>query len=489
MAPPKKPRLNAGTSSEAGPTAPDTVPERPSRPTRPWNPDATQDSATGQASGPDAAPPPTVVIASLSASTPTAGPSASASLTRYYLRHAFADRLPAPDTTTGIRTFGTRSYVNLESGETVQVARDSEQHFRAKLDSELLPSGPRLERMTGSLLWRQQGAMTRDQAPREPSVIDSWRISSAFAASDHITIDGHHYQTVENDKARQRSVIYIKDPRHPPYDFDTFEDLLFFHTGEQPRAAIQVPPDSHWTIDPRLPFEKPLVGYAIEFFPELRADTQSKFSRRQFELANDSNFADARGLTTLRQVFNNWKDKTASLHPVLTDPLLMLPTLPISAELAGSNRSLQLPLPSPTGPLARLDFDPSLFLPPSRTFPVIADDIEFMKFMTERLERNGYMVFPARSLPSFPNVVFKRAEHDFIFFMTLHRTETQDIIIPRINPRDFGLVLRNQLGHETMNAMESAHNDNKLISLRGGIQTLPSNNTPTATVFIVRDNT
>lgn len=489
MAPPKKPRLNAGTSSEAGPTAPDTVPERPSRPTRPWNHDATQDSATGQTSGPDAAPPPTVVIASLSASTPTTGPSASASLTRYYLRHAFADRLPVPDTTTGIRTFGTRSYVDLESGETVQVARDSEQHFRAKLDSELLPSGPRLERMTGSLLWRQQGAMTRNQAPREPSVIDSWRISSAFAASDHITIDGHHYQTVENDKARQRSVIYIKDPRHPPYDFDTFEDLLFFHTGEQPRAAIQVPPGNHWTIDPRLPFEKPLVGYAIEFFPELRADTQSKFSRRQFELANDSNFADARGLTTLRQVFNNWKDKTASLHPVLTDPLLMLPTLPISAELAGSNRSLQLPLPSPTGPLARLDFDPSLFLPPSRTFPVIADDIEFMKFMTERLERNGYMVFPARSLPSFPNVVFKRAEHDFIFFMTLHRTETQDIIIPRINPRDFGLVLRNQLGHETMNAMESAHNDNKLISLRGGIQTLPSNNTPTATVFIVRDNT
>jgi hypothetical protein len=37
--------------------------------------------------------------------------------------------------------------------------------------------------------------------------------------------------------------------------------------------------------------------------------------------------------------------------------------------------------------------------------------------------------------------------------------------------------------------MENAHNDNKLISLRGGIQTLPSHDTPTGTVFIVRDNT
>ncbi|WP_434580204.1 hypothetical protein J3P95_18135 [Pseudomonas sp. Z5-35] len=401
------------------------------------------------------------------------------------------ERLPAPDLESGIRTFKSRAYVDLVGGGTVRIAQDANSHYRARLDSELEPSGPYLERIEASLLWREarQQAAAPNPAAQDAAIISRWRVQSAFAAPNRITIGGHHYWTVVNDNARAHPIAYIKDPAHLSYDFDTLENILLDNPNSQPRGAIRVPPHNQWEIDPGRPFEMPLIASSIKSFPELRPYIHDRFSRRQFELANDGKFADAQGLTTLRQVFHSWRSETRSLHPELSDPLLMLPTLPVISVVPDTVRSLELPHPAMVlGPFARLDFDPNVF-PKRKNWSELADDVRLNEFMTERLERNGYTVRPIPWLPT--ALIFQRPQHDYVYFMTLHRTADSTISIPALNPRGNELALRLQFDDSAADVLQNAHANNKLICLRGGIQRYTNLGTQETreTVFIVRDDT
>ncbi|MCQ6258219.1 hypothetical protein [Pseudomonas sp. Q11] len=416
--------------------------------------------------------------------------------------------------------------MDLAEGGTVLLGRDAEQNYRARLGTELIASGPRVEQVEGSLLWRLAHRAETDAAgstltitrrrladdepseivepkrrhttsPHSEATVESapafgknWGIEPELSVPDFITVDGVHYKVVTRADAREYPIAYIQQPSHSPYDFDVLEATLRHTPDEQPRSAIRVPPDNHWQIDARLPFDKPLTGYVREAFPEVTTATQENIARKQFTLANSSSFADAAGMTALRQIFSSWKDGTPSPHPEWSDPLLMLPVLRAASGSASSasstSRSLELPNPFSRMSLDRLDFDPQWFAQQWRFFVTTYSPMDLKRFMANLMTRNGYTVFEANSFNSFPALVFRRTGHDYVFFMSLHRTRIPKISLPaHTNPNTTGISLETQVGEHAAKAVREAHQNNKIIWLKGGSQIRP--NYPD-TVFIVRDD-
>lgn len=500
-----------------------TLESRLSHPLRGEGTDQASISPTGrQLEGPESQPPP-IQISEMTSQTAISDAPLSLSLDNYYLSSELVPLLSEPDATSGIRTFRTRTYVELSEGGTVLLGRDSEQNYRARSSTELIASGPRLEQVEGSLLWRriahhdmthgsdadltpthhrlpddEPSQVVAPKRPRTttaqgeaaeqsaPTFTKNWGVDPKFTPSELITIDNVHYKVVTRTDARESPITYIQSPLHPTYDFDLLEATLRHTPDEQPRGAIQVPPDNHWEIDARLPFEKPLTAYVRDCFPEVTTATLENIARKQFELANHSPFATAGGLTALRQIFSSWENATHSLHPHWSDPLLMLPILPTSSASKGAARSIALPIPSSTGVLDRLDFDPLRFQRQWLYFMTTYSPVDFKRFMAALLTRNGYTVMEPTSFNSFPALVFQRTGHDYVFFMSLHRTRIPKISLPMyIDPITAGTRLETQVGEAAAKVVQDAHNADKIIWLKGGTEIRPG---IADTIFIIRDD-
>lgn len=466
----------------------------------------------------------TIQVSEITQQASASGVAAAASLDTYHLSPELVPLLSVPDATSGIRTFRTRTYVELEDGATVLLGRDAEQNYRARSSTELIASGPRLEQVQGSLLWRRvsqpvepgnsdspqtitlhslsddepSGATapkrqrTTSPPPGEAAVQSpavfrrDWAFTPTLTRPQFITVNDVHYKVMSRMEEREFPISYIQPPTHPAYDFDLLEAILRHTPDEQPRAVIRVPPDDHWEIDARLPFEKPLTAYVRDVFPEVTTVTLENIARKQFELANSSNYADAAGLTALRQIFHSWKQATPSPHPQWSDPLLMLSILPTSSGVTSTSRAIELPFPSSAGPLERLDFDPMRFRRQWDFFLSTYSTVDFKRFMAGLLTRNGYTVMEPNNFNSFPALVFRRTGHDHLFFMSLHRTRIPKLSLPtHTNPNTTGMNLETQVGDAAAQAVKNAHAANKIIWLKGGSQILPGY---ADTVFIIRDD-
>lgn len=437
-------------------------------------------------------------------------------LSNYYLAPKLADRLPAPDPETGIRSIVPgRQYVDLADGGTVLLGNDAEGHFRAKQMTELVPSGPPLERVAGTPKWRrvhpermsagdselvvshrqlpddeQPGPSKRPrQMNEERPVVPSepwkdWGLSPQHVSADDITIDGVRYETLPRSDTPDHPVVYIKNPAHLIYDFELMQLTLQRDIHQQPRGAIQIPPTHHWEIDPTLPFAEPFTDSIATYFPELSADALLKVARKQFSLANGSDSATGAGMTTLRQVLNDWKTRGNTPRPELVDPLLMLPTVPMSPG-KGAARVLELPALSDQAPLQRLTFDPRKFHEEWHYFTTATQSAgDIKRFMASLLIRHGYRVFEPTIAQSYPALVFGRPEHDFVFYMTLHRVHGKNIHVPSTSDQGFAPHRQRELiGAPAMQAFARAETANKLIWLKGGSHI--STDLPDS-VFIVR---
>lgn len=525
MSPRKNTRPNIPTSSPDTPrTSRDTTPESlPASPMRGEGSDPASVSPPGRQTEVPGSQPTTVQVAEITQQASISDASAWVSLDNYYLSPELVPFLSEPDTTSGIRTFRTRTYVELAEGGTVLLGRDAEQNYRARSSTELIASGPRLEQVEGSLLWRQMPhsvvtdgndstlTITRYRVPEEDSSeapapkrqrttasqsetavevtavhMKNWGVEPNFTASEFITIDGVHYKVVTRSDAREFPIAYVRQPSHPVYDFDVLEATLRHTPDEQPRSAVRIPPDNHWEIDPRLPFEKPLSTYVRDAFPEVTTVTLENIARKQFELANSSTYADAAGLTALRQIFHSWKYGTPSPYPEWSDPLLMLPILPTSSGSTSASRSIDLPVASARGALDRLDFDPLWFPREWNFFLSTYSPMDLKRFMAGLLTRNGYTVMEPNTFNSFPALVFRRTGHDYLFFMSLHRTRIPRLSLPsHMNPNTTGINLETQVGEAAARAVRDAHKANKIVWLKGGSQIRPNF---TDTVFIIRDD-
>ncbi|MEX3777530.1 hypothetical protein [Pseudomonas sp. MYb118] len=382
-------------------------------------------------------------------------------ISNYYLPPRLVERLPAADPQTGLRTLiAGRHYVDLADGGTVLLGADAQGQLRARQPSELVPSGPRIELVPGSHLWRQ---VLTPSLPWE-----HWGISRQQLSPQDIIIDGKYYRTLPRGNPADHPIAYIKNPDHPLYDFDLLQGILRHDADQQPRGAIRIPPTQHWQIDPTLPFERPLDEPVAGYFPWLSQASAQNVARQQFVLANGSDTATEAGITTLRQVFNDWKTGTPSPKPELADPLLMLPITPTIAG-HGAARILELPHPANLGPLRRLTFDPSKFHREWDYFTSTQYAGDLKRFMRNLLISHGYTVFEPTSAQTYASLVFQRSGHDFVYHMTLHRAHGKRVHIQE-NARDGlnPLRLPELIGAPATQVLQAADAVDKVVWLKGG---------------------
>lgn len=437
---------------------------------------------------------PTIDVIDLPADLHISRTSTESTTSRYFLSPLLVERLPDPHLETGIRTINSkRRYVDLVEGGTVLLGIDEQGHFRASQMSELHPSGPRIERIGRTSKWRR--AQPESLGSEDSQLIIShlphassepwadWGIDVQHASPHDINIEGVQYKTLPPGNAPSHPIVYIKNPAHLIYDFDLLNSTLRQTPEQQPRGVIRVPPTHHWQVDPKLPFDLSLTDYVATYFPELSETSLLNVARKQFVLANGSDTATNAGLTTLRQVFNDWKSAGITPQPELADPLLMLPVSPITPRTAGS-RTVELAFHSDQLPLERLIFDPRKFRTEWQYFTTAQSAVDIKRFMFDLLTRNGYTVFKPTGAQSYPALVFQRTGHDFVFYMTLHRVHGQKIHLLSTSDQGFAPHRAVELiGTPAMHAVQKAEAANKLIWLKGGSQF--SANRPES-VFIVR---
>lgn len=512
---PKTPGDSNQGASRIRDTAPDNLPRRPGS-TQRDAPDQPQGHQFPESSQPPDVQPPAIEIIDLPADLLISRTTTEHLISHFYLAPKLVERLPAPDPETGIRLIPSgRQYVDLVDGGTVPLGIDPQGHFKAKQMAELVPSGPRLERVEGTSKWRQVQPGSRDSGdselivsrrrlpgdeqdeagpskrPREIEPLPdsepwkNWAIAPQHASPEDITIEGVRYKTVPLNDAPDHPIVYIKNPTHLVYDFDLLQRTLSGDIEQQPRGAIQLPSTRRWEIDPNLPFDKALTDYVATYFPELSVISLLNVARKQFSLANGSDTATNAGLTTLRQVFNDWKSSSITPRPELVDPLLMLPVAPMTPG-SGGYRVVELPLLSDQMPLQRLVFDPHKFREEWRYFSTTQYAGDLKRFMADLLTRNGYVVFEPTTAQSYPALVFRRPEHDFVFHMTLHRVLGKKIHIPPASDQGFSHYrLPELIGLPAMRAVQEAETTNKLVWLKGGSQVSKDRQD---SVFIVRTN-
>ncbi|MDD0971970.1 MULTISPECIES: hypothetical protein [Pseudomonas] len=508
---PKRPTRPKTDAPDTTPVVRNTTPDIPAPPRR--VPDSLIDPTLTHPAWQLPAPPvprrQMIEIYELPADTHVRDSTAQRPIGSYFLAPGLVSRLPPPDVQSGIRSAGRHAYVDLVEGGTVLTGPDAQSGTRARLSNELLASGPLLERVQGTLMWRPVPAqntpdadtsrliITRHPLPDDgqsavppkrrrpdetPERWNSWGIDPQHATTGDIRVDGIQYKVIPRGDASD-PIVYIKNPNHMIYDFDLLNRTLGSDLQQQPRGAIQVPPAHHWQIDPTLPFERPLTDYVRQYFPQLSATSLENVAFHQFVMANGSHTATGSGLTLLRQTFNDWKAGNVYPRPQLADPLLMLPILPTSGS--GTTRLIELPTPSPGGPLQRLDFDPVLFHREWDFYTSTQSGVEIKRFMASLLTRNGYSVFDPSPSNSYPALVFKRSGHDYVFFISLHRIRGRNIKQALTSDQhSASLRLHVQVGAPAATAVIAAHAENKVVWLRGGTQIRAGADD---TVLIVRD--
>lgn len=443
-------------------------------------------------------------------------PAITPPIEQFFIPSNQTSRLAPANPNTGIREHGTqRHFVDLQEGGTVLLGIDLNDNFRARLNSELAPSGPILEKVEGTLTWRvkpdgepeaagesrlsskrpgepidEDAAASATKRPATSTDVDQttpwnkWALPPSHIAINTIEINGSRYATVPYGSDPHHRIAYIKNPEHTSYDFDFMENTLIHDPQQQPRGAIREKSDGEWLVDHRLTFERPLERYVATFFPQLSKTSLRAVAKHQFMLANDGETATGIGLTRLRQTFSDWNRGSSSPDPKLVDPLLMLPTIATSSSGTEAIRTQTLPNRTAQGPLQRLDFD----LTGQEWAHLKATPIgtHLKQFMKNLLERQGYEVFRPTDSNIHPALVFRRKNHSFVFFLNLSRVEGTTIQ-PALNfhPASVEYQMLNQIGFIALAEVYQARAAGRLVWLRGGSQTLASE---PDTLFIVRDD-
>jgi len=380
-------------------------------------------------------------------------PAITPPIEQFFIPLSQTSRLPPANPNTGIRVHGTqRHFVDLQEGGTVLLGIDLDDNFRARLNSELAPSGPILEKVEGTLTWRvkpdgepeaagasrltikrpgdpidEGAAATAPKRPATSSDADQdtpwkkWALSPSRIAINTIEINGSRFATVPYGSDPDHRIAYIRNPEHFSYDFEFMENTLIHDPQQKPRGVIREKPDGEWLVDHRLTFERPLERYVTTFFPQLSETSLRAVAKHQFMLANDGETATGIGLTRLRQTFSDWNRGSSSPDPRLVDPLLMLPTIATSASGTEAIRTLTLPSRTAQGPLQRLDFD--LTGQEWAHLKATSTGTHLKQFMKNLLERQGYEVFPPTESNIHPALIFRRKNHSFVFFLNLSRVE------------------------------------------------------------------
>ncbi|EJM12617.1 hypothetical protein PMI21_04664 [Pseudomonas sp. GM18] len=434
----------------------------------------------------------------------------------------------------GIRWYNLRSYVDLLDEGSVQVARNANGDYQATFGQEWAPSGPVLERIELTQFWRrklqtvavtesnnplpahQQSSAVEEAGPgpskrqrleeneeqtgasasteqiislypthpanENPYLWVSWGKVNKPLANQSIQIGELHYQTVPDGKELKTFSNYLQHPEFPPSRFDIFEQMLQTKPWLQPVPAAMTL-DGKWLVNSsRRLFEKPMTQSVADVFPDFSPVTSRAVAKRLFEYSGDSEVIARDGLYTTTLTLNHWKERAGIFDARLENPIDLLP---VASRIDHEGIVISMEAPTFGEPLRRLDFLPGHFQMEWDSFVANRTDHNLKRLVSTALIRSGYEVFPLLHEHRSPKLVFKRADHDKVYFLKLGIAERNAI---RTNPSpppelsDPSLVP--QVGNTALQALVTANQQNNVVWLLGGVQTAPSG---WQSVFIIRE--
>lgn len=307
--------------------------------------------------------------------------------------------------------------------------------------------------------------------------------ASRPSPQESITVDNQQHRVLPTNAELDSGIVYTYEADHPVSNFQAFEELLILTPQHQPRGATRVPPDNHWVIDPRLPFERPLTLSVFKQLPELSTEAIKRVAKTQFVLANGSDRTTGAGLTALRQAIHDSSEPGPFRRPELCDPLLMLPSLAVTAQPTGKGRMLTLPAQT-TQELLRLDFHPNYFRTEMDAYYARPGGLNLKKLMAGVLTRNGYSVFEPTLTHGWPTLVFTRDGHDSVYFLSVYRVNGDTIELLALPDPVTGIPLNDRVNEDAAKAVRDADSLGKIVWLKGGLQVSGTQDL----VFIVRDD-
>ncbi|BBP69795.1 hypothetical protein PHLH6_17990 [Pseudomonas sp. Seg1] len=449
-------------------------------------------------------------------SSPTAAASITPKPPTYLAPHLAAALTKADLSSDGVRyDKHKKTYVDTADG-TVMVRKNNDGAYRETSASELSPSGPELEAVAGTKLWRRKALDTAEptrtadeptpgpskrarlddpQEPEAPTAANSaimaeqtpyfwlpWGHLHQPTTGESIQLGWLHYSIVPVGSAPHRlpKVYYLQHPEFAPTHFAGFERMLQTAPELQPVATFRIGTEPGEVRPGKRLFEKPLTQSVAETFIDFSNFTARAVARRLFELSDDSPTVTGTGLSNIQNVLSQWNQKPFPTTPAFADPLNMLPVAN-SIEVSGKK---VIPLhPQVEGDLQRLMFDPQHFPFEWKNYKKEPTDLNLRRLVGALLIRSSYDVFPLTHDHRKPTLVFRRSNHDEVFFLKLGTVEHIGLShTPGNELADPGLSAR--IGSEAYTALSTAAVKGKVVWLIGGVMKVESN--PEA-VFILRE--
>lgn len=430
------------------------------------------------------------------------------------LIHPVAVKKIPPANNLGIRWHNLRSYVELINEGTVLVGKGANGDYQATTPQEGTPSGPVLERIGETRFWRRKPVSSRPAEKRktpedaEHGPIKRSRTDESPDASTHapitsdlnpyawaswgtlvkpeqvesVQIDQLHYQIVPQGQFPYPLMTYLQHPDFPPSRFEVFEKMLAESPGLQPVVAIRNSASSPWNVQGNVrQFDRPITQTVMDSFKDFSVHTSRAIAKRLFERAGHSEILIQDGLSAIAVTLRHWKDKSILSVPELENPVDLLPVARRTGPLGKHISTLP---PTPGDPLQRLDFNLQRYPVEWTRYVMQQSDYSLKHLISTVLSNNGYDVFPFTNTPWNPVLIFKRANHEKIYFLKLGLAEGDYIELKTTPPELSDPDLANKVGNDAYQALMTADAQSNIVWLLGGAQSTASG---WQSVFIMRE--
>ncbi|MFJ7313471.1 hypothetical protein ACIQVE_11995 [Pseudomonas sp. NPDC098747] len=427
-----------------------------------------------------------------------------------------------------------RAYVDIPNEGTVLIRKNADGEYQVSDFNERLPSGPLVERIQGTGLWQRtpELSFSAPDSPRlyihESPDIDADtgasqtkrpRLEESRASSDpvespetvaqvsrasvespyswmqwghyegppsgaSVRLGGFDYSVVPlgSESHNQPRLFFLQNPEYAVSRFDEFERMLREAPALQPVAIYRYTNDPLEVRPSQKLFHKPLSQSVAERFTDFSEATAQSVAKNLFERADNSQQITTTGLNNILQVLTHWNWRATAGVPSLGDPLLMLQPAPRVEQNARTYLSIDA---ATDAPLHRLTFDPQRFPEDWNYYCRTLSNQALRQLTGGLLVRAGYDVFPLTPQHLGPTLIFRGPATDDVFFLKLGAVEGNAITLhtqPGTELADPFLPAR--IGKEAYQAVLTAHANNKLIWLLGGVLNVRSK---PESVFIIRE--
>jgi hypothetical protein len=266
-----------------------------------------------------------------------------------------------------------------------------------------------------------------------------------------IKVGGAYYRLTDKSEITLTPPFYVRNPDTAYNTFDSFELMLRHNPAEQPRLATYNRATSTWHVSNLMSFEKSLVSYAADIFPELTPGSQVQLVRAMFTEFASISYSN---MNFLRE----WR--TGAFRS--NDPISMME---YRGSVAGANPRYNIGRVTEdvrSGAFGRLDFSFNALHPHLHHAITRPGPATLRPLMVEAM-RHVARVDLVESLSSSTRLFFQRAGDVTLY--CLHCVNVSETFV-----RTNSFQLYNPSLMTSTGLVRSAVQANKLINLVGGIQ-------------------